>query len=180
MIPSRLAMALQDDGWVLRQEVIWDKGWCRPESVPDRVTRTHEMVYMFAKQRRYFYNPDPIRGSLPHTATNPMGRNSGSVWQIPPSQYRGQHDATFPEELVQRMLAVSCDELDSNVIVLDPFGGAGTTAKVALEAGYRAITIDNNAAATHAARERLARATAQLPASTRTKVAMIIPALAAE
>ena len=57
MIPSRLAMALQDDGWVLRQEVIWDKGWCRPESVPDRVTRTHEMVYMFAKQRRYFYNP---------------------------------------------------------------------------------------------------------------------------
>ena len=53
------------------------------------------------------------------------------------------------------MLAVSCDELDSNVIVLDPFGGAGTTAKVALEAGYRAITIDNNAAATHAARERL-------------------------
>jgi len=199
MIPARLAMALQDDGWVLRQEIIWDKGWCRPESVSDRVTRTHEMVYMFAKQRGYFYNPDPIREVLAHAATtrgkqqqdvvrydrncgfrisdNPMGKNSGSVWHIPPSQYRGQHDATFPEELVQRMLAVSCDDLESDLIVLDPFGGAGTTAKVALEAGYRAITIDNNAAATHAARERLANATSEVPAN---KGGIISPALAAE
>ena len=199
MIPARLAMALQDDGWVLRQEIIWNKGWCRPESVSDRVTRTHEMVYMFAKQRGYFYNPDPIREALAHTVTtrggqrqnvagygrncgfrisdNPMGRNSGSVWQIPPSQYRGQHDATFPEELVQRMLAVSCDDLEFDLIVLDPFGGAGTTAKVALEAGHRAITIDNNAAATRAARQRLADAASEVPTN---ETAVISPALAAE
>ena len=75
------------------------------------------------------------------------------------------------------MLAVSCDDLESDLIVLDPFGGAGTTAKVALEAGYRAITIDNNAAATHAAREHLANATSEVPAN---KGGMISPALAAE
>ena len=55
------------------------------------------------------------------------------------------------------MLAVSCDDIDSDVLVLDPFGGAGTTAMVALQNGYRAVTIDINAAATNEARERLAR-----------------------
>jgi hypothetical protein len=44
MIPARLALSLQDDGWLLRQEVVWDKGWARPESARDRVTRTHETV----------------------------------------------------------------------------------------------------------------------------------------
>ena len=39
MIPARLAIALQDDGWILRQDVVWDKGWVRPEKARDRVTR---------------------------------------------------------------------------------------------------------------------------------------------
>ena len=43
MLPARLAIALQDDGWLLRHEVIWDKGWVRPESARDRVTRTHDI-----------------------------------------------------------------------------------------------------------------------------------------
>jgi site-specific DNA-methyltransferase (cytosine-N4-specific) len=197
MIPARLAMALQDDGWYLRQEVIWDKGWCRPENVTDRMTRTHEFVFMFSKRRRYFYDPDPIREPLITTPTkrklsvidndrdtafriyeNPMGRNSGSVWHIPPSEYRGRHDATFPSELVRRMLAVSCDDLDSDVLVLDPFGGAGTTAMVALQNGYRAVTIDINSAATNEARERLAEAPANFPAND--PVAENGPALAAD
>jgi DNA modification methylase len=182
LIPPRLAMALQDDGWILRHEIVWDKGWCRPENVTDRVTRTHEMVYMFAKRRGYFYDPDPIREPLVRpfsppgkqrpglvrrdkdrvlpTDRNPMGRNSGSVWHIPPSRYRGRHDATFPPELVRRMLAVSCDDLETDVVVLDPYGGAGTTALVALQHGYRAISIDIDPAATDEARERLANAPA--------------------
>jgi DNA modification methylase len=89
-----------------------------------------------------------------------MGRNSGSVWHIPPSRYRGRHDATFPPELVRRMLAVSCDDLETDVVVLDPYGGAGTTALVALQHGYRAISIDIDPAATDEARERLANAPA--------------------
>ena len=64
MIPARLALALQDDGWLLRQEIIWDKGWVRPESAQDRVTRTHDTVYTFAKRKGYFFDQDPIRDRL--------------------------------------------------------------------------------------------------------------------
>ena len=65
-IPARLAMALQDDGWMCRAEIIWHKGpgGGRPESVRNRVTKTHEKVFMFTKQRQYFYDPDPIREPL--------------------------------------------------------------------------------------------------------------------
>ena len=53
-IPARLAMALQDDGWMCRAEIIWHKGpgGGRPESVRNRVTKTHEKVFMFTKQRQ--------------------------------------------------------------------------------------------------------------------------------
>ena len=59
--PSALALALRDDGWVLRHEVIWDKGWVRPKSARDRVTRTHDTVYMFTKGKPYFYDQDALR-----------------------------------------------------------------------------------------------------------------------
>jgi DNA modification methylase len=49
MIPARVAIALQDDGWVIRNEIVWHKPNPMPESVTDRFTRAHEMVYMFAK-----------------------------------------------------------------------------------------------------------------------------------
>ena len=49
MIPARLAMALQDDAWILRQEIIWKKTNFRPEPVTDRCTRAHELIFMFTK-----------------------------------------------------------------------------------------------------------------------------------
>ena len=61
MFPARLAIALKDDGWILRHDVIWDKGWVRPEAATDRVTRTHDFVLMFAKAKGYFYDQDPLR-----------------------------------------------------------------------------------------------------------------------
>ena len=178
MLPARLAIALQDDGWLLRHEVIWDKGWVRPESARDRVTRTHDIVLMFAKAKGYFYDQDPLRvPSVRPWATpgrqkpglmrrdddrrdlrvicNPMGRNVGSVWQIQRGNYQGAHTATFPPELVRRMIVSSRDD---NSVVLDMFGGAGTTALVALQLGHRAITIDINSDYTSEARERLAAA----------------------
>ena len=66
-----------------------------------------------------------------------------------------RHAATFPPELARRMIVSSCDD---NSVVLDVFGGAGTTALVALQLGHRAITIDINADYTREARERLANA----------------------
>lgn len=178
LIPARLAMALQDDGWILRAEIIWHKGLGggRPESVTDRVSKTHEKVLMFSKQRRYFYDPDPIREPLskPYSDggklkagvlrreenrdfrhfSNPMGRNAGSVWQINVSGYRGKHPATMPVELAQRCIVATCPE---NGTVLDPFGGAGTTGVAALKAGRRAILVEISEDYTNEARERIAR-----------------------
>ena len=59
-IPWRLAFALQDSGWILRQDIIWSKSNCMPESVRDRCTKSHEYIFLFAKRQRYYFNSDAI------------------------------------------------------------------------------------------------------------------------
>lgn len=59
-IPWRVAFALQDDGWILRQDIIWDKGNSMPESVKDRCTRSHEYLFMFSKRPHYYYDAAAI------------------------------------------------------------------------------------------------------------------------
>lgn len=61
MIPARLAIALCDDGWYLRSEIIWHKPSAMPESVQDRPTRAHEQIYLLAKSERYFYDAEAIK-----------------------------------------------------------------------------------------------------------------------
>ena len=61
MMPARLAMALQSDGWYLRSDIIWHKPNPMPESVTDRPTKAHEYIFLLAKQERYFYDADAIR-----------------------------------------------------------------------------------------------------------------------
>ncbi|MEY4744717.1 MAG: hypothetical protein RL272_662, partial [Candidatus Parcubacteria bacterium] len=61
MIPARAAIALQDDGWYLRSDIIWAKGNPMPESVKDRPTRSHEYLFLLAKNERYFYDADSVR-----------------------------------------------------------------------------------------------------------------------
>lgn len=60
-IPWRVALALQDDGWILRNDNIWHKPNAMPESVTDRLSSKHEYVFMFAKSRRNWFDLDPIR-----------------------------------------------------------------------------------------------------------------------
>ena len=60
-LPWRVAFALQDDGWILRSAITWSKPNPMPESVRDRPTSASEMIFMFAKQGRYFYDADAIR-----------------------------------------------------------------------------------------------------------------------
>jgi DNA modification methylase len=133
------------------------------------------------RKKGYYYDQDPLREPLvkPYATpgrqkpglmrrdaardlrviSNPMGRNSGSVWRINNGNYKGKHTATFPPELVRRMIASTCDD---NSLVLDPFGGAGTTAMTALQMGHRAITVDINPEYTREAQERLAHAPATM------------------
>lgn len=60
-IPWRVALALQDDGWILRADVIWSKPNPMPESVNDRPTKSHEYIFMLVKSARYFYDAEAIR-----------------------------------------------------------------------------------------------------------------------
>jgi DNA modification methylase len=177
LMPARLALSLRENGWTIRSEVIWDKGTGRPESVLDRPTRSHEVIYLLSKSRSYFYNGHAIKEPLisrPHAPRNRPrhgairreteadllrvwgdfdGRNARSVWRTPMSPYPGDHPATFPRELVHRCLSASCP-LGGRV--LDPFAGAGTTALVAVELGLYATSIDINPAYTREARARVA------------------------
>ncbi len=60
-IPWRTALALQDSGWMLRSEIIWNKPNAMPSSVKNRPTLAHEHIFLFSKQPQYFYNADAIR-----------------------------------------------------------------------------------------------------------------------
>lgn len=61
MIPARVAFALQDDGWILRNDIIWVKPNAMPESVIDRLSGRHEHLFLFSKSRRYWFDLDPVR-----------------------------------------------------------------------------------------------------------------------
>lgn len=146
-VPWRLAFALQQAGWYLRADIIWNKPNCQPESVKDRPTRSHEYVFLFSKSEHYFYEPEQIRG--------PNGRNSRTVWDINTQPYAEAHFATFPPALVEPCIAAGSREPD---LVLDPFLGSGTTALVALEMGRRCVGIELNPAYVEIAMRRLAGA----------------------
>ena len=140
---------------------------------------------MLVKKPGYFYDQDPLRvpsvsshttrsppkiGAIRHdiartnlrALNHPLGHNAPSVWQISHSGYVGSHPAAFPKELVRRIIVTACD---TDSLVLDPFGGSGTTALVALQHGHRAITIDSHRPFTDEARERLSNASAHWEAA---------------
>jgi site-specific DNA-methyltransferase (adenine-specific) len=145
-IPWRLAFALQDDGWYLRSDIVWAKPNPMPESVTDRPTRSHEHVFLLAKSERYFYDRDAIREH--------GGRNARDVWTIAPEPFADAHFATMPPELARRCILAGSRKGD---VVLDPFGGAGTTALAALQTGRRALLCELNAEYVEIQRRRLAQ-----------------------
>ena len=70
--PWRVAFALQDDGWILRSAIVWHKPNPMPESVRDRPTNAYEMLFLLAKQGRYFYDAEAVR--VPHMRTRRAGK----------------------------------------------------------------------------------------------------------
>lgn len=135
-VPWRLALALQADGWYLRSDIIWHKPNCQPESVKDRPTRSHEYIFLFSKNEKYYYDHDSIKEE---SADGYTMKNRRSVWNINTEGFPGNHFAVFPTELVRLcMLAGSRNES----IVLDPFLGSGTVGKVCLENNRRIVGIE--------------------------------------
>lgn len=98
-VPWRLAFALQDDGWFLRTEVIWNKPNGLPSSVKDRPTRCHEYIFLLTKGGQYFYDQNAIREPDPETGDTLNGANRRSVWTIATQSYTGAHTAVFPTRL---------------------------------------------------------------------------------
>lgn len=60
-IPWRVALALQADGWILRQDIVWHKPSPMPESVKNRCTKAHEYIFLFSKKQGYYYDADAIK-----------------------------------------------------------------------------------------------------------------------
>ena len=120
-IPWRVAIALQEAGWNLRQDIIWHKPNPMPESVTDRCTKAHEYIFLLSKSQKYFYDNEAIkepaiyagddrgsrndsrRGTEANSMSGKTGefRNKRSVWTVNTKPYSGAHFAVFPEELIE-------------------------------------------------------------------------------
>jgi DNA modification methylase len=74
-VPWRVAIALQDSGWILRSDIIWHKPNAMPSSVKTRPTTDHEYIFMFSKSGDYYYNADAIRE--PHVTFTELSRMRG-------------------------------------------------------------------------------------------------------
>jgi site-specific DNA-methyltransferase (adenine-specific) len=86
LAPERLALALQEDGWILRNKVIWAKPNPMPTSVKDRLACAYEVVYFLTKSKDYFFDLDAIR--VPHAGSVGKSKSQRPSWSVPPS-WRG-------------------------------------------------------------------------------------------
>ena len=180
-MPWRLAFALQDDGWYLRQDIIWNKPNPMPESVRDRCTKSHEYIFLLSKSASYLCDMESIReaasepegagnvnrsealpgerdgenanirGSL-HRIGPRETRNKRSVWTVPTRGFKGAHFATFPPDLIRPCILAGAPR---GGVVLDPFGGAGTTSLVSMQEGRRSILCELNPEYAAMARARI-------------------------
>jgi DNA modification methylase len=211
LLPARLAIALCDDGWYIRDEIIWHKPNPMPAPARGRTTPAHEMIYMLSKAERYFYDTEAISEPIAESSkaryaqatidSQPGGfkqdayesgitgararsrrpneiikdlakkhnkqseklvagekwqaRHEGweaikgevttrirrSVWSIPTIAFSEAHFATFPPDLIEPCIKAGCP---AGGLVLDPFGGSGTTGLVADRLGRDCILIELN------------------------------------
>jgi DNA modification methylase len=143
-VPWRLILRLQEAGWYLRADCIWEKPNCQPQSVQDRPTRSHEYVFLLSKSKYYYFNDKDVRG--------PNGRRPRTVWSINTQPNKLAHGATFPPALVEPCLKMGSRPGD---LVLDPFFGTGTTGLVALQYGRRFVGVELNPTYIELAKPRL-------------------------
>lgn len=152
-IPWRVALALQEDGWYLRSDIIWNKPNCMPEPIKDRPTKAHEYIFLLAKSERYFYDADAIKEERVDLNKNVSGyKNKRSIWNVPIKPFKGAHFATFPEALIEPCILAG---VPHGGTVLDPFFGAGTVGVVAKNLGRNYTGIELNAEYCEIAKKRL-------------------------
>lgn len=139
LIPHRFAIAMQDAGWLVRNDNVWVKPNPVPDQVRDRCSMSHEYVFHFTKERWYYFNRLAVGREMPTGKLLPPL----DTWVVPPSRgTNGDHKAAFSEELVRLPILGSTP---ATGIVLDPFAGSGTSLVFARRNGFRSIGIDLNA-----------------------------------
>lgn len=179
-MPWRLAFALQEFGWYLRQDIIWHKPNPMPESVTDRCTKSHEYIFLLSKNTKYYFDSKAIQepaenagkvggsfkgrqgGAEYHAQSGGVGsdakeyenRNKRDVWTVPVKPYAGAHFAVYPEELIEPCILAGSKVGD---IVLDPFFGSGTTGQVAQKLGRKWVGCELNKDYEKLQNERLAQ-----------------------
>lgn len=179
LIPERIAIEMQEHGWILRNHIIWFKPNHMPSSVQDRLTSSYESVFFLVKSPDYYFNLNAIRKpAAPSTVTrqnyvhnggksgqeavarprkpgefaNPLGVNPGDVWQINTEPSFEEHIAVFPTKLVKQCLKCGCPK---NGLVLDPFAGSGTTLFMARKLALHYLGIEIKPEYVEVARKRL-------------------------
>jgi site-specific DNA-methyltransferase (cytosine-N4-specific) len=172
-IPWRVAFALQDDGWILRNAVIWAKANAMPEPVKDRLSTRYEMLFLLSKKRSYWFDLDPIRETVltadrsgSRASYHPPVSGNDPQWTRATS---GSRSAGLPLNDLGRNpgdvwkintvgfpgahFATYPPELVRRCIVsgckpggtvLDPFHGSGTTGMVATRNGRKYVGIELN------------------------------------
>ena len=168
-MPWKLAFALQEFGWNLRQDIIWHKPNPMPESVTDRCTKAHEYIFLLSKNQKYYYDYEAIKEPVSESTTSRLmqnielqqgsnrvpnktngnmkavgnceNRNKRSVWTVNTSTFKGAHFATYPQELIEPCILAGSKVGD---IVLDPFFGSGTTGQVSQNLGRQWIGCELN------------------------------------
>lgn len=163
MVSNRLAIALQDAGWWVRSEIVWEKPNAMPESIRDRPAQSHEKIWMLSKSQRYWFDAEAVKqpavsdhrsgngyarpeqisraGRGQKDDWNNIGgfRNLRNVWSIPTFPFPEAHYATFPPAIPDLCVRAGCPPRGT---VLDPFFGAGTTGLAANRLGRNCIGIE--------------------------------------
>lgn len=183
--PARVALALQSDDWVLRNDIVWAKPNAMPESARDRLSNRHERLFLFAKQTRYWFDLDAIRepttgGAHAHSAAanarwiektreanrGMSGAPSKTLGELRQTRNPGDVWSISTRPYPQAHFATFPVELPIRCIkagckpggtVLDPFSDSGTTGAAARQLGRRYIGIDLNPAYHDLAVDRFAQ-----------------------
>ena len=136
LIPHRLTIALQESGWLVRNDNVWVKPNPVPDQVRDRCSMSHEYVFHLTKSRYYYFNRTPVGREMPTGSVLPPL----DTWVVNTSNGNGSaHKASFSDELVRIPILATTP---SQGVVLDPFNGSGTSTLFAKANGFRSIGID--------------------------------------
>lgn len=128
MLPERIAISLQNKGWILRNNIIWFKRNPLPCPADDRRLPVYENIFHFVKNKKYYYDAEKAKELDQYRDV--------ICYSVEPYK---NHVATFPEKIVFPLVEISCPP---DGVVLDPFLGGGTTAKVAMDLHRKFIGIE--------------------------------------